>query len=80
MALSSAVVGLGSSLALEVVAEGIELEEQLRRLSDLGCEFGQGFLFARPMESGHLDDYLAGKPEEVGKNSGAPVTPSHDTT
>ena len=63
--LSSAVVALGSSLALEVVAEGIELDEQLRRLRDLGCEFGQGFHFARPMESGDLGDYLEGMSQEA---------------
>jgi diguanylate cyclase (GGDEF)-like protein/PAS domain S-box-containing protein len=57
--LSSAVVALGSSLALEVVAEGIELDEQLKRLRDLGCELGQGFHFAHPMESEHVLDYLA---------------------
>ena len=80
MALSSAVVGLGSSLALEVVAEGIELEEQLRRLSNHGCEFGQGFYFAHPMESGHLEDYLAGTLEDTGEKSVEPVPPSQDTT
>jgi diguanylate cyclase (GGDEF)-like protein/PAS domain S-box-containing protein len=58
--LSSAVVALGSSLALEVVAEGIELDEQLRRLRELGCELGQGFHFAHPMESARMFDYLAG--------------------
>jgi diguanylate cyclase (GGDEF)-like protein/PAS domain S-box-containing protein len=58
--LSSAVVALGSSLALEVVAEGIELDEQWQRLRELGCELGQGFHFARPMESGHMLDFLAG--------------------
>jgi EAL domain-containing protein (putative c-di-GMP-specific phosphodiesterase class I) len=57
--LSSAVVALGSSLALEVVAEGIELDAQLQRLRDLGCELGQGFHFAHPMESGRMLDYLA---------------------
>ncbi|HEY7831002.1 MAG TPA: EAL domain-containing protein [Solirubrobacteraceae bacterium] len=57
--LSSAVVALGSSLALEVVAEGIELDEQLSRLRDLGCELGQGFHFAHPMESERMLDYLA---------------------
>jgi diguanylate cyclase (GGDEF)-like protein/PAS domain S-box-containing protein len=57
--LSSAVVALGSSLALEVVAEGIELDEQLHRLRDLGCELGQGFHFAHPLEAGQLADYLA---------------------
>ena len=58
--LSSAVVALGSTLALEVVAEGIELDEQLRRLRDVGCEFGQGFHFAHPMESGSLCDFCGG--------------------
>jgi PAS domain S-box/diguanylate cyclase (GGDEF) domain len=76
--LSSAVVALGSSLALEVVAEGIELDEQLRRLRDLGCEFGQGFHFAHPMDSGHLDDYLAGILEDAGKKSEEPVPAPHD--
>jgi diguanylate cyclase (GGDEF)-like protein/PAS domain S-box-containing protein len=76
--LSSAVVALGSSLALEVVAEGIELDEQLSRLRDLGCELGQGFHFAHPMESGHLVDYLAGRSEGHGEESGAPLPAPRD--
>ena len=70
--LSSAVVALGSTLALEVVAEGIELDEQLRRLRDLGCEFGQGFHFAHPMEPGDLVDFL----EASSHDSAAPGTPA----
>ncbi len=76
--LSSAVVALGSSLALEVVAEGIELDEQLSRLRDLGCELGQGFHFAHPMESGRLADYLAGRSEGHGEESGEPVPAPRD--
>jgi len=57
--LSSAIVALGSSLGLQVVAEGIESEEQMDRLRDLGCGYGQGFYFARPMELSKLCDYLA---------------------
>jgi diguanylate cyclase (GGDEF)-like protein/PAS domain S-box-containing protein len=79
--LSSAVVALGSSLALEVVAEGIEFDEQLRRLRDLGCELGQGFHFAHPMESAHLLDFLSGRPERDGEQSGGraePVPAPHD--
>jgi diguanylate cyclase (GGDEF)-like protein/PAS domain S-box-containing protein len=84
--LSSAVVALGSSLALEVVAEGIELDAQLRRLRDLGCELGQGFHFAHPMESGHLVDYLAGNSASHGEQrsegpreaSGQPLPASPD--
>jgi diguanylate cyclase (GGDEF)-like protein/PAS domain S-box-containing protein len=76
--LSSAVVALGSSLALEVVAEGIELDEQFARLRDLGCELGQGFHFAHPMESGDLVDYLAVRSEGPGEESGEPVPAPHD--
>jgi diguanylate cyclase (GGDEF)-like protein/PAS domain S-box-containing protein len=75
--LSSAVVALGSSLALEVVAEGIELDEQLKRLRDLGCELGQGFHFAHPMESELMLNYLAGASLNGGERTGepAPIAP-----
>jgi diguanylate cyclase (GGDEF)-like protein/PAS domain S-box-containing protein len=63
VALQSAIIALGASLDLDVVAEGIELKEQERSLHDLGCELGQGFLFARPMPSSELATYLAGRPE-----------------
>jgi diguanylate cyclase (GGDEF)-like protein len=49
-ALVVAVVGLARSLGLEVIAEGIEHESQLHRLVELGCEMGQGFLMARPLD------------------------------
>ena len=63
VALQSAIIALGASLELEVVAEGIELPEQERSLHDLGCELGQGFLFARPMGPPELMKFLAGRPE-----------------
>jgi len=43
-----AAVALGNALGLEVTAEGIETETQLAELRKIGCELGQGFLFARP--------------------------------
>jgi diguanylate cyclase (GGDEF)-like protein/PAS domain S-box-containing protein len=57
-ALTSAIIALGASLSLDVVAEGIELPEQASSLEALGCEIGQGFLFARPMDSAALVDFL----------------------
>jgi len=45
----SAVVNLGRSLGLRLIAEGIETEEQLRLLTELGCDFGQGYLWSRPL-------------------------------
>jgi EAL domain-containing protein (putative c-di-GMP-specific phosphodiesterase class I) len=49
--LASAVLALGTTLKLDVVAEGIEQPEQWTSLRELGCEFGQGFFFARPMDA-----------------------------
>jgi predicted signal transduction protein with EAL and GGDEF domain len=43
-----AVVSLAHGLGITVVAEGIETEEQARRLCDLGCDMGQGFAWAHP--------------------------------
>lgn len=44
-----AIIGLGHGLRKRVVAEGIETEAQYRRLVDLGCRMGQGYLFSRPV-------------------------------
>jgi diguanylate cyclase (GGDEF)-like protein len=60
--LATAVVALGSTLSLEVVAEGIELSEQWYTLRDLGCDLGQGFYFARPMNAEAALAFLHGAP------------------
>jgi diguanylate cyclase (GGDEF)-like protein/PAS domain S-box-containing protein len=48
-AIVTAVASMAHSLGLEVVAEGIETAEQLLMLQQLGCAYGQGFHFARPL-------------------------------
>ena len=53
-----AVIGLGRSLGLTVVAEGIETPEQAEFLRREGCRVGQGFLYARPMPIATLPDWL----------------------
>ncbi len=54
------VLTLGHSLEMEVIAEGIETETQRRKLMALGCKSGQGYLFARPIESiGELQPWIA---------------------
>ena len=63
--LASAVLGLGETFDLEVVAEGIEYPEQSATLRDLGCETGQGFYFARPMEPAQLIAYLDERAHEI---------------
>ncbi len=47
--LANAIVGLGSALGMRVVAEGIETAGQWSHLREIGCEYGQGFYFARPL-------------------------------
>ena len=49
-ALIRSVVQLAASMKLKTVAEGIERPEQLERVKELGCDFGQGFLLAKPMD------------------------------
>jgi diguanylate cyclase (GGDEF)-like protein/PAS domain S-box-containing protein len=47
--IAAAVISLAHALGLTTVAEGVETEEQLAILKELGCDFGQGYLFARPL-------------------------------
>jgi len=49
MAISRAIIGLGSSLRLEVLAEGVETEAQREYLLAEGCRIAQGYLFSRPL-------------------------------
>jgi diguanylate cyclase (GGDEF)-like protein len=44
-----AIVALAAGLAMNVTAEGVETVEQMNRLKEMACEFGQGFFFHRPL-------------------------------
>jgi diguanylate cyclase (GGDEF)-like protein/PAS domain S-box-containing protein len=52
----AAVVGMARALNLSVVAEGIETREQAEALRELGCDIGQGFLFAKAVPAEELED------------------------
>jgi EAL domain-containing protein (putative c-di-GMP-specific phosphodiesterase class I) len=67
-AIVRAVINLGKSLGIHVVAEGIESQAQSERLVRLGCDFGQGFLFSKavgasrvPALVGHLHETAAAR-------------------
>ena len=62
----SAVVGLGHSLGLSTVAEGVETDEVAALLRGLGCDVGQGWLFGRPMPAHGIDALLGGPSETPG--------------
>jgi EAL domain-containing protein (putative c-di-GMP-specific phosphodiesterase class I) len=58
-AIAHAIIKLGGSLGLEVVAEGIEEPEQVDALQSLRCERGQGFFFSRPVDAERMGEILA---------------------
>ncbi|HYI16655.1 MAG TPA: EAL domain-containing protein, partial [Thermomicrobiales bacterium] len=55
----SGMIGLGHALGMNVVGEGVETSEQLRRLCELGCDSAQGFYFARPQPAGDIARLLS---------------------
>ena len=61
----AAVVGLGQSLDLTTVAEGVETRDQASMLLWMGCEIGQGWLFGRPAPGSELPTMIAAQREAV---------------
>lgn len=54
----STIIKLAESLDLKVVAEGVETKEQMEELMNLGCDYAQGFYFARPMLAFAIENIL----------------------
>ena len=52
-------IQIGREFGMSVVAEGVEDETALRMLRDLGCDYGQGFFFAKPMPAVELEQWMA---------------------
>jgi EAL domain-containing protein (putative c-di-GMP-specific phosphodiesterase class I) len=52
------IITLGQHLEMAVVAEGVETVEQLQDLQQLGCQFAQGYLFARPMPAADIEAHF----------------------
>ncbi len=63
--LTRAIIELGRTLQMEIVAEGIEAVEQLARLRALACDLGQGYYFARPLEQDQMTEMLAAKDRRI---------------
>lgn len=59
IAITRAVIALGHSMGLKVLAEGIEQADQLDLLCQLGCDHGQGYYFGRPQPAAQLQQTLA---------------------
>jgi diguanylate cyclase (GGDEF)-like protein len=61
-AVARAIIELGTSFQLRVVAEGIERPDQHSRLMELGCTHGQGFLYSRPVPADQVEQLLTAGP------------------
>jgi diguanylate cyclase (GGDEF)-like protein len=70
-ALAGAIVAMSQSLRITTVAEGIEDAEQAARMRDLGCTFGQGYFFARPMAGASIAPAMPLAPELVADSAAA---------
>ena len=55
------IITLAHSLGLKVVAEGIERQEQMAALKEVGCELGQGYLFSKPADAASMEQLMASR-------------------
>jgi EAL domain-containing protein (putative c-di-GMP-specific phosphodiesterase class I)/GGDEF domain-containing protein len=76
VAVVRAIVEMGHTLGLTVVAEGVEDGEVRAALAEMGCDVAQGYLVSRPLSAGHLDQWLDGLARQGGATpdgAGGPV-------
>ena len=71
----AAIIGLGQSLGLTTVAEGVEDESQADMLLWLGCDLAQGFLYGRPVSDGRLERFVQEQKKTVRREAGRPPNP-----
>jgi diguanylate cyclase (GGDEF)-like protein len=74
-AIVDAVIGMAKALKCTVTAEGVETDEQLAALLDLGCERAQGFLLARPVSATEVAALIRGPRQGVKTPARAGATP-----
>jgi diguanylate cyclase (GGDEF)-like protein/PAS domain S-box-containing protein len=58
LAVVQAIMALSRSMNMDVTSEGIETSEQLGVMKSMGCEIGQGYLFAKPLDAGTFGDTM----------------------
>jgi len=58
-----AIIALAQKLNLDVTAEGVETPEQLAKLRELKCKYGQGFFFSRPLDSEAVRELILTNPQ-----------------
>ncbi len=67
--LCESIIDMAHKLGIKVVAEGIETQQQLTILKSMGCDFGQGYLFSKPLKVEDFDLFLSTrKPDPAGSD------------
>lgn len=59
MALVKSIIGLGKNMGMKIIAEGVEELEEAQSLRDLGCDYAQGYYFAKPMPEGEVMSFVS---------------------
>ncbi|WP_052706111.1 EAL domain-containing protein [Vibrio galatheae] len=67
--LTDTIISIGQSINVDVIAEGVETEQQAQKLEALGCHIYQGFLFAKPMPEEQLLQWLGSRSNQQLVNS-----------
>lgn len=57
------IIQLGEKINIDVISEGIETQEELNLLIDLGCLYGQGFYLSKPMDKKSFEEFLTSSPD-----------------
>ena len=73
MLLVEEICHLATSMKMIAIAEGIERQEQADALRDVGCEYGQGYLFSRPLSVEDCEGLLAAGQESFSQYLCQPV-------
>lgn len=63
VAIVRTIITLAHVLGMDVIAEGVETSQQLAKLRSLGCEYGQGYFFSKPLPSEAIEELLRSNPQ-----------------
>ncbi|TNE38525.1 MAG: EAL domain-containing protein [Alphaproteobacteria bacterium] len=79
LSIVSAVISLGQSLGLEVVAEGVETMAQWHELEKLGCDYAQGYYFARPLSVSDFEEWYSARAHSPAADLQSQIRDSQDS-
>ena len=68
LAIVRVILTLAKTLGMDTISEGVETQQQLQQLRALGCEFGQGYLFAKPLTSKVIESMWSNHPDSFWSN------------